>query len=77
VTIDLDGIGQRIVSLPIKATNYVGLAPGKAGVLYLTEAPVISPPGPPQLTVSKFDLSTRKTRSVPEWSERIHNLGER
>jgi tricorn protease len=61
VTIDLDGIGQRIVSLPIKAANYVGLMPGKAGVLYVTETPAISPPGPAQLTVSKFDLSTRKT----------------
>jgi tricorn protease len=63
VTIDLDGIGQRIVSLPIKSANYVGLSPGKPGVLYLTEAPVIAPPGPPQLTVSKFDLATRKTES--------------
>jgi tricorn protease len=62
VTIDLDGIGQRIVSLPIKAANYTGLTPGKAGILYLTEAPVIGPTdGPPQFTVSKFDLSTRKT----------------
>ncbi len=62
VTIDLDGIGQRIVSLPIKAANYTGLTPGKPGVLYLTEAPVIGPTdGPPQFTLTKFDLSTRKT----------------
>ena len=61
VTIDLEGIGQRIVSLPIKAANYVELTPGKAGVLYVAETPAISPPGPPQLMVSKFDLSTRKT----------------
>jgi len=64
VTIDLDGIGQRIVSLPIKAANYVGLNPGKAGVLYLVEAPVIVPRGgPPAFTISKFDLSTRKTEA--------------
>src|SRR6267378_4044606 len=31
VTIDLDGIGQRIVSLPVKAANYVSLDVGKAG----------------------------------------------
>jgi tricorn protease len=63
VTIDLEGIGQRIVSLPIKAANYVSLTPGKPGVLYLAETPVIAPQGPPQLTISKFDLSSRKTEA--------------
>src|SRR5438445_6663858 len=63
VTIDLEGIGQRIVSLPIKAANYVSLTPGKPGVLYLAETAVIAPQGPPQLTVSKFDLSSRKTEA--------------
>jgi len=62
VTIDLDGIGQRIVSLPIKAANYVELDAGKAGILFLTEIPSIpSLDGPTFGTVSKFDLSTRKT----------------
>jgi tricorn protease len=62
VTIDLEGIGQRIVSLPIKPATYTGLTPGKAGVLFLVEAPVIAPTdGPAPLTVTKFDLSTRKT----------------
>src|SRR5262249_28116739 len=62
--IDLEGIGQRIVALPIEAKNYTGLTPGKAGVLFLVEAPAILPTrgdGPPPLTVTKFDLSTRKT----------------
>jgi tricorn protease len=62
VTIDLDGIGQRIVSLPIKAANYVGLDVGKAGTLFLSE--IVDVPrfeGPTPLTVSKFDLTTRKT----------------
>jgi tricorn protease len=62
VTIDLEGIGQRIVSLPIKAANYVDLDAGKAGVLFLTEIPSVpSIDGPTFGTVSKFDLSTRKT----------------
>ena len=62
VTIDLDGIGQRIVSLPIKPANYVELDAGKAGILFLTEIPSIpSLDGPTFGTVSKFDLSTRKT----------------
>jgi tricorn protease len=62
VTIDLDNIGQRIVSMPIKASNYVALDPGKGGVLFLTETPDIPPlNAPPAATVTKFDLSTRKT----------------
>lgn len=37
VVIDLDGIGNRILSLPIPARNYTDLAVGKTGVLYLSE----------------------------------------
>jgi tricorn protease len=62
VTLDLDGIGQRIVALPMRAANYVGLDTGKAGTLFLSEigdVPRISEPS--LVTVSKFDLTTRKT----------------
>src|SRR3989449_6458870 len=41
VTIDLDGIGQRIVALPVKAANYVGLEAGKTGTLFLVEIPEV------------------------------------
>ena len=62
VTIDLDGIGQRIVALPIKAGNYVSLDAGKTGVLFLSEVPDVPRLHEPTLiSVSKFDLSTRKT----------------
>jgi tricorn protease len=62
VTIDLDGIGQRIVSLPIKPANYVALDAGKAGVLFLSEFPDVPRFDPiTPATVSRFDLSTRKT----------------
>jgi tricorn protease len=62
VTLDLDGIGQRIVAMPIKAANYVGLDTGKTGVLFLSEIPdVPSLTEPTLISVSKFDLSTRKT----------------
>jgi len=62
VTIDLDGIGQRIVALPIKAANYVSLDRGKAGTLFLSEIPDVPRfDAPTFLTVSKFDLATRKT----------------
>jgi tricorn protease len=62
VTIDLDGIGQRIVALPIHAGNYVGLDPGKAGTLFVSEIGDVPRIGEPTLvTVAKFDLTTRKT----------------
>jgi len=37
VKVDLDKIGDRVLSLPIPARNYAGLAVGKTGVLYLAE----------------------------------------
>ena len=63
VTIDLEGIGQRIVALPIRAANYVLLTPGKTGILYLGEIADVPrfEDDAPLITVSKFDLSTRKT----------------
>ncbi|HXU32111.1 MAG TPA: PDZ domain-containing protein, partial [Thermoanaerobaculia bacterium] len=62
VTIDLDGIGQRIVALPIEAANYVGLDAGAAGTLFLAETvDVPRLEDPPALSISKFDLATRKT----------------
>jgi tricorn protease len=62
VAIDLDGIGQRIVAMPIKAANYIGLDVGKTGVLFLSEIPdVPSLTEPTLVSVSKFELSTRKT----------------
>jgi tricorn protease len=62
VTIDFDGIGQRIVALPIRPANCVQLNAGKTGVLFLGEFADVPRFGePPSGTVSKFDLSTRKT----------------
>src|SRR3989440_4162560 len=62
VVIDLDGIGQRIISLPIPAARYEGLDAGKAGTLFLSE--VVDVPrfeGPTPVSVSKFDFAKRKT----------------
>jgi tricorn protease len=63
VTIDLDGISQRIVALPIKPANYTQLDTGKAGALFFTEIADVPrfERGPSPATVSKFDLTTRKT----------------
>ncbi|HOW86487.1 MAG TPA: PDZ domain-containing protein [Candidatus Aminicenantes bacterium] len=62
VAIDLDGIGQRIVALPIGPANYIGLDRGKAGTLFLVEIPDVPRLDEPTLlAISKFDLATRKT----------------
>ena len=39
--IDLAGIGNRILSLPIPARNYVDLSVGKTGVLFLAEGDAV------------------------------------
>jgi tricorn protease len=61
VRVDLDNIGQRVLALPVPARNYMGLAAGKEGVLFLEEGPaVLGEENEPPLTVQKFDLTTRK-----------------
>ncbi len=63
VKIDLDGISQRILSLPIPAKNYTNMLSGKSGFLFLAEAaPVLTEEDQGNLnqTIQKFDLSKRK-----------------
>jgi tricorn protease len=61
VTIDLDGIGQRIVALPVKRGNIVGLDAGKAGTFFVSEIVDVPRFGEPaHVAVTKFDLMTRK-----------------
>jgi tricorn protease len=67
VKIDIDGIGQRILSLPIPGKNYLNLLPGKSGFIFLAEGPqVITGEDGPNLnqTIQKFDLSKRKLDKV-------------
>ncbi len=65
VRIDFDGLGQRILAMPIPARNYLGLLAGKEGVLYLVEGPLVDlEPGPAHLTVQRFDPKTRKTEKI-------------
>jgi tricorn protease len=68
VRLDVAGISQRILALPIPARNYVGLMAGKAGVLFLVEGGTLAgpPSGPPSVTVHQFDLKTRKTERFLE-----------
>jgi tricorn protease len=67
VTIDTEGIGQRILTLPIPQKNYSGLVAGKENVLFLAESaqvPSIFGGGP--IKVTKFDLATRKVDPVAD-----------
>jgi tricorn protease len=69
VKIDIDAIGQRIISLPIPGKNYFGMQAGKTGILFLAEGPTVVTdddlPNVPQ-TIQKFDLSKRKVDKVLE-----------
>jgi tricorn protease len=65
VTIDFDNISQRILAVsPISNRNFVGLAAGKAGTLFLLEFPQDAGPGVTGATLHKFDLEKRKLDKV-------------
>ena len=65
VKIDLDGIDQRILSVPMPRRRYTALHVGKAGILLAVEAgpPALDGPGenPPGQIVHRYDLKTRKS----------------
>lgn len=65
VSIDFEGLLQRTLALPIPAANYVGLAAGESGVLYLQEAPLVfMGRGPAPLSVLKFTFKDRETKPL-------------
>lgn len=62
--VDLDGIGQRIVSLPVMPRNVMDMRAGPDGsVFVLSMAPVSMPSDQPSVTLSKFDFAMR--RAIP------------
>ncbi len=67
VKIDFEGIGQRIVALPLPPRDYTGLIAGPAGTFFLAEnvpASGTSPDSPPGADIHKFDFQTRKATAV-------------
>ncbi|MBI3207707.1 MAG: PD40 domain-containing protein [Candidatus Solibacter usitatus] len=67
VKIDLDGIEQRTIALPLPARNYAGMQGGKAGILFLVDTPSLpefgrgpAGAGRDSAVIQKFDLSKRK-----------------
>lgn len=69
VVIDFQGLRSRVVALPIKPANYIGLTVGKTGELYLQKAPRTlmesdqTPFGVP-VSVEQFSLKSKKTKSI-------------
>jgi tricorn protease len=66
--IDLAGIGNRVLSLPIPARNYVDLSVGKTGVLFLAEGPPVGRPseedGTPIIALWRFTMEKRLTEEM-------------
>ena len=60
VKLDIDGIGQRILALPIAPRNYLNMLAGKSGILFLAEGPMVLTEDPFSTTIQKFDLTKRK-----------------
>jgi tricorn protease len=68
VTVDLESIGNRILSLPIPPRNYLALSTGKTGVLYFSEGGAVGQSsrqddGGSQ-TIWRFTLEKRQPETV-------------
>jgi len=63
IKVDLDGIDQRVLSVPMPPRRYMALQVGKAGTLLAVEAPAPAEngDGPGGLTVHRYDFKTRKS----------------
>ncbi|HWA82937.1 MAG TPA: PDZ domain-containing protein, partial [Fimbriimonadaceae bacterium] len=75
--IDLDGIGHRILALPIPAQNYVGLLPGTPGAFFLAALqPMAYITSPPQTRMFKYDSAERSvTPFLSNFSRATVNKG--
>jgi tricorn protease len=66
--IDLAGIGNRILALPVPARNYVDLGVGKSGVLFIAEGPPVGRsadnPAAPIRALWRFTTEKRQTEQI-------------
>ena len=63
IKIDLDGIMQRIVPLPIPSKNFTDLQAGSEGTIYITES-IPQNGGRPSNTLHSFDFKSKKFKKV-------------
>jgi len=66
VKIDLTGIEDRIVALPLPAGDYLELVAGKPGILYFRQASGGNRFSERSATLSRFVFETRKTEKLAE-----------
>ncbi|HXH06970.1 MAG TPA: PDZ domain-containing protein [Vicinamibacterales bacterium] len=68
VRVDLAGIGQRILALPVPAGDYDALAAGEPGTVFYLETLKSTPgaAGPPARTLHRFQLRDRAARPFLE-----------
>lgn len=82
--VDLEDLDQRTLALPVTARNYMGLLAGKAGTIFLFEAPQFAASengegGPPGMIIQRFDLTKRKAEKFAEGARRaaVSDNGEK
>jgi len=61
VRIDFEGIGQRILAMPVPERDYNGLVAGKEGIVFLGEYVPGEGEKPGSSTVYRFEMKTRKS----------------
>jgi tricorn protease len=69
VKIDFENLRQRILAMPLPASNYVGLFAGQENTVFVVEAPLVDVSGgdePPAMSVSRFNLNDRKPEKLWE-----------
>jgi tricorn protease len=66
VKIDLNGIGARVVALPLPGANYVSLAAGTHGSLYFAERAAGARPEDRAATLSRWTLEERKSEKLAD-----------
>jgi tricorn protease len=69
ITVDLEGISQRVLPLPVSPGNYTCLTATAPGILFFCDAGSASPFEPPKLSVHRFDRQTgQSTRYLADIS---------
>jgi len=65
LSIDFDGINQRIIALPVSSGNYFNLQVGEEGQVYYLEAPATAGgPYADDTKLHKYDLENRKDKVI-------------